>query len=52
MNTNQSQAPFGVPETGDQKKAGKGLLIACISGFAVFRSHYRSLRRPFYGSSK
>ena len=35
MNTNQSQAPFGVPETGDQKKAGKGLLIACISGFAV-----------------
>ena len=35
MNTNQSQAPFGVPETGDQKKPGKGLLIACISGFAV-----------------
>lgn len=35
MNTNQSQAPFGVPETGDQKKPGKGLLLACISGFAV-----------------
>ena len=35
MNTNQSQAPFGVPETGNQKKPGKGLLIACISGFAV-----------------
>ena len=35
MNTNQSQAPFGVPETSDQKKPGKGLLIACISGFAV-----------------
>ena len=35
MNTNQSQAPFGVPEIGDQKKPGKGLLIACISGFAV-----------------
>ena len=31
MNMNQSQAPFGVPETGNQKKPGKGLLIACVS---------------------
>ena len=35
MNMNQSQAPFGVPETGNQKKPGKGLLIACVSVFAV-----------------
>ena len=35
MNTKQSHASFGVQETGDQKKPGKGLLIACISGFAV-----------------
>ena len=52
MNTNQSQAPFGVPETSDQKKPGKGLLIACISGFAVLGVIIRSLRRPFYGCSK
>ena len=35
MNMNQSQAPFGVPETGNQKKPGQGLLIACVSVFAV-----------------
>ena len=35
MNMNQSQVPFGVPETGNQKKPGKGLLIACVSVFAV-----------------
>ena len=35
MDMNQSQAPFGVPETGNQKKPGKGLLIACVSVFAV-----------------
>ena len=35
MNMNQSQAPFGVPETGNQKKPGKGLLIACENGVRI-----------------
>ena len=44
MNMNQSQVPFGVPETGNQKKPGKGLLIACVSVW----SHCRSISWSFF----